>query len=258
MFLAKCTCGQKLKIPSKLRGTTVNCPACGAIITTAPAVTKSGASVDKPLKTAHAPELLPEQKRDSSGSITPISSNERLCRYCSRPVSSLAFKCPHCGNFNPSPTKPTEALVGLIVLAVLIYGCTSWFPSRFGSAPARVASGTTSAAVRNSELQWFRNQGNGKEMQMLIVILENTGSTPVRVVDADITARDSAGRILGQWNYTLYAAFDMQPGIPPGSTNTTPAGEGFFLPIGYPGLPGYVEAKTVDVRITSVLEHSGM
>ena len=90
---------------------------------------------------------------------------------------------------------------------------------------------------------------------MLIVTLKNNGTTPVRVVDADITWSDSAGNVIDTRNYTICAEFDSQSGIAPGGTWTTRKGEGFIIAYG----PGIGEkAKTVKVKITKVREHSEM
>ncbi len=114
---------------------------------------------------------------------------------------------------------------------------------------------TTKAIVGSSKLVDFVSPANGKKMLMMIVTLKNTGSTPIRVVDADITWRDSSGNVLGTHNYTIFAEFDSAPGIAPGSSWTTRKGEGFTIPYG----PGIGEkAKSVKVQITKVLEHSGL
>ena len=116
---------------------------------------------------------------------------------------------------------------------------------------------TTTATVQNSRLTSFVSPANGKKMQMVMVTWKNTGSTPIRVVDAEIVHRDSSNAVLGTHNYTIFSASDTSPGVAPGETYSTPAGEGFLLP-GFRGLPNYKESKTVRVRITAVLEHSGI
>lgn len=112
------------------------------------------------------------------------------------------------------------------------------------------------AIIRSSKLVDFVSPTNGQKFQMLMVTLKNTGSTHVRVVDADITWRDSSGNVLGSHNYTIFAEFDSSPGIAPGGTWTTRKGEGFLIP-GY-GVGDGARAKSVKVEITKVLEHSGI
>jgi len=118
----------------------------------------------------------------------------------------------------------------------------------------QAADGTPRATVLSSKLVDFVSPANGKKMQMVIVSLKNTGSTPIRTVVADITPRDSSGKVMNTTTYTVFAEFDSSPGIAPGRTWTTPKGEGFIL-------PGYgigTRAKSVEVRITEVLEHAEM
>lgn len=115
------------------------------------------------------------------------------------------------------------------------------------------ARSTLRATVRSSKLVDFVSPGSGQKMQMMIVTLKNTGSTPIRAVDADITWRDSSGNVLGTHNYTIFAESNSAPGIVPGSTWTTRKGEGFTIPYG----AGIGEkAKSVKVEITKVLEFS--
>ena len=109
--------------------------------------------------------------------------------------------------------------------------------------------------VRSSSLVDFVSPATGKKMLMMIVMLKNNGSTPVRVVDADITWSDAAGNVIRMQNYTIYAEFDSAPGIVPGGTWKTRKGEGFIIPYG----PGIGEkAKSVKVEITKVLERSDL
>lgn len=117
------------------------------------------------------------------------------------------------------------------------------------------APSANTVTVRSSKLVDFVSPATGQKMLMLIVTLKNNGTTPVRVVDADITWSDSAGNVIDTRNYTICAEFDSQPGIAPGGTWTTRKGEGFIIAYG----PGIGEkAKTVKVKITKVREHSEM
>lgn len=113
--------------------------------------------------------------------------------------------------------------------------------------------GNSKVAVISSKLVNFVSPANGKKMQMVIVTLKNTDSSPIRVVDADITSYDSSGAIVGTNNYTIFAESDSSPGIAPGETWTTRKGEGFILP----GFGVGTKSKTVKVEITDVQENSG-
>ena len=66
---------------------------------------------------------------------------------------------------------------------------------------------------------------------MVLVDWKNTGSTPIRVVKADIVAYDASGAELasGTKDYTIYAASNSQSGIVAGETYAEPSGEGFVL-----------------------------
>jgi len=114
---------------------------------------------------------------------------------------------------------------------------------------------TMTATVRGSRLVDFVSPTNANKMQMLKVTLKNTGSTAIRVVDADITWRDESGNILGTHNYTIFAVSDSAPGIQPGKTWTNPKGEGFLLPI-FTDDGAATKAKSVDVKITKLLEYA--
>lgn len=116
-----------------------------------------------------------------------------------------------------------------------------------------VAEGTR-ARVLSSKLVDFVSPTNGRKMQMVIVTLKNTGSTPVRGVQATIISRDASGKIVTRENFSIFAEFDSSPGIAPGQTWTTPKGEGYILPNYGVG----TRAKKAEVRITEVLEHAGM
>lgn len=114
------------------------------------------------------------------------------------------------------------------------------------------STGNSRVTVISSKLVDFVSPSNGEKMQMVIVTLKNTDSSPIRVVDAEITSYDSSGAIVGTNNYTIFAESDSSPGIAPGRTWTTRKGEGFILPgVGR-------RSKTVKVNITDVQENSGI
>ncbi len=193
----------------------------------------------------------------------------RKCMECGNGVSTKAESCPKCGAVLKKNTGCCLAYIALgilvlfalcvfgsLVVLVVIGSLVDDGSGGFNKTPSNFIK-TTRARVLSSEPVSFISPGNGKRMQQVHVTWENTGTTPIRVVDADIISRDSVGNILERHNYTIYAEFDHSPGVRPGEIYTTPAGEGFILS-GYRGLPGYTEAQTVDVRITNVLEKSGM
>lgn len=125
--------------------------------------------------------------------------------------------------------------------------------ARPGDARQNKSNSGSSLTVRSSKLVDFVSPATGQKMLLMIVTLKNNGSTPVRVVDADITWSDAAGNVIGMHNYTIYAASDSAPGIIPGGTWTTRKGEGFIIAYG----PGIGEkATTVKVKITKASEHS--
>ncbi len=112
--------------------------------------------------------------------------------------------------------------------------------------------GTATAKILSSELVDFTND-DGKKMQKVVVHWKNTGKTPVRAIDAEIIHWDVSDRMLGDYNYTIFAVSDDDSGIAPGEVQVT---KGFILP-GFQGIPGYERSKRVDVRIRTVDEHSG-
>lgn len=124
---------------------------------------------------------------------------------------------------------------------------------RSGSSQRQADDSRADSALRvqvvSNKLVDFVSPTNGQKLQMLMVTLKNTGSTPIRVVDADITARDSSGKIVCTTNYTIFAEFDSSSGLAPGRTWTTRKGEGFILQWG-------AKATKADVRITNVREHA--
>ncbi len=127
--------------------------------------------------------------------------------------------------------------------------------ARPGDVPKDKSNSGNSLTVRSSKLVDFVSPATGQKMLMMMVTLKNNGSTPVRVVEADITWSDAAGNVIEMRNYTIYAEFDSAPGIVPGGTWKTQKGEGFIIPYG----PGIGEkAKSVKVEITKVLERSDL
>ncbi len=95
----------------------------------------------------------------------------------------------------------------------------------------------------------WKSAANGKRMQMVMVTWKNTGTVPIALVEAEITAFNAQGETLSSSvaEYTIYAAEKVADRIQPGKTYTDPEGEGFIL---IPDLDG-VLAKTVEVRITN-------
>ena len=115
-----------------------------------------------------------------------------------------------------------------------------------------MAHGSGSAEVLRSRLVPFDSPNSKWPMQMVITTWRNTGHGPIRDVEARFKFRDRNKQILAIRDYTLYAAYDDEPGIQPGKSYTTPKGEGyiFFDPLEKP--------HSVDVEILSVSEHSGL
>jgi len=116
------------------------------------------------------------------------------------------------------------------------------------------ANSRTSAVVLEARVVPFQSPTpNVGRIQEVITTWKNTGTTPIRAIEAKFTFRNAAQQIIGTNDYTLYAEFDSAPGVLPGATYTTPAGQGFKFS---PKLRG--EAASVDVTIKSVKEHSGI
>jgi hypothetical protein len=116
---------------------------------------------------------------------------------------------------------------------------------------------TTKTEFVSAKLAPFKNAANGKMGQEVIATWRNVGDAPVRAVDANIKLRDPNGNIIDSFTYTIYAEFDDAPGVLPGETYTTKAGNG-FKPPGFQGLPGYTPADSVEVTITKSSKTSGM
>lgn len=115
-----------------------------------------------------------------------------------------------------------------------------------GCGPPPVAS----VSIISSDLDSFRNP-DGKRFQEVISTWTNTGSTPIRVLDADIVTYTRDGTPITSVNYTIYDASDDEAGIAPGEIYTDPYGHGFKLPV-------ISTAVSVDVTATRALEYSGM
>jgi len=110
----------------------------------------------------------------------------------------------------------------------------------------------TAASVVEATLQAFTNP-NGEVFQEVIVTWKNTGTTTIRVVDANIISKDSSGGVLNEFNYTIYADFDSDVGLRPEDTYTTKPGKGFKLPRS----SGRTAASVV-VQIEKVSQKSGL
>lgn len=150
-----------------------------------------------------------------------------------------------------------KTIVSVLSLAVFCFlatgstGGSSSSSSSGGSSSSGSSSssgGSGSAVVVNSRLVPFTT-AQGQQAQMVLVDWRNTGSTPIRVVHADIVPYDSSGNKLdsGAPDYTIYAVSSSSSGIAPGSTYSEPDGEGFVVVSSSP-------AARVEVQITRVAE----
>ncbi len=139
----------------------------------------------------------------------------------------------------------------MLSLALILIAVSSLSPK------PNEATANSSAELLESRLVLFRNAANGKMGQEVLATWKNNGTTPVRVVDAQITSINDDGTTRDTFNFTLYAEFDNRPGVAPGATYTTEPGRGFKLP-GFDGLAGYSPVASIRVRITKVAIHSGM
>ena len=113
----------------------------------------------------------------------------------------------------------------------------------------------TTAEVVESRLIPFVT-ANGAQAQMVLINWKNTGTTPIRVVHANIIAYDSNGVTLSSSanDYTIYAVSDERPGISSNRTYIEPDGEGFVL---LPLDGSSSNASRVEAQITRVVETSG-
>jgi hypothetical protein len=191
----------------------------------------------------------------------------KTCRECGTRVSTKAAACPSCG----APVKKAKTistglgflimLVALIVFVTLSSSRSSLVrPERESHFSGTASSGVEarqpgadngsaipSATILSSALVDFVDD-KGNKTQKVVVRWKNSGMTPIRAIDAEITHWDASGELLGKYNYTIFATFDDEPGVAPGEINTT---RGFIL-------PGFKVSKSVEVSVTKVLEHSGM
>lgn len=76
------------------------------------------------------------------------------CKECKKEVSTSAKVCPHCGIKNPSTTT-TQAIGGLAVLVLLIWGATKIFGGDNGGQTDKHQSGTTAEREKKQEQRLF-------------------------------------------------------------------------------------------------------
>jgi len=135
---------------------------------------------------------------------------------------------------------------------------TSDVPSVVAPASSETESIPTSPQIQESaeivrgRLEPFVT-AQGESAQIVMVDWQNTGSTTIRAVFADINAYDAEGNKLDSSapDYCIYACADSSPGISPGETYTIPDGQGFVL-ANSPEIPGFSQASRVEVTITRV------
>ncbi len=193
------------------------------------------------------------------------------CAECGHKISSTANRCVSCGWLvtvaTPSTASKSRFLIAIFVGFIGIYGLASILTSKPKPKSPRMSViqsedqsaevpiavdepvspvGITSATVIYAHLQ----DVDGEVFREVVVAWKNTGTTTIRAVDAKIVCFDR-GLAIEKNSYTIYACFDSDPGIRPGETKVTKAGEGFRL-------RAYSPADSVDVQITKVLEKSGM
>ncbi|MCA9070739.1 MAG: hypothetical protein KDA84_17535 [Planctomycetaceae bacterium] len=80
----------------------------------------------------------------------------------------------------------------------------------------------------SSEIRPFTNP-MGKQFKMVYVKWKNAGKIPVRIVDAHFKFYDRSGRVVQDFDYTIYAVFNDAPGVQPGETYIDPEGEGHVI-----------------------------
>lgn len=142
----------------------------------------------------------------------------------------------------------TLAVIASLMLLGAIQESLEPGTSESDSPPDAPPAPVTSAKIINARLVPPRSPATGRLMQRVVTTWKNTGTTPVRVIEARFIFRDAAGRVLDTHDYTLYASFGDS--VPPGATYTTPAGDGFL----YPGLK---RAAGVEITIRSVKLSAG-
>jgi hypothetical protein len=179
------------------------------------------------------------------------------CCDCGHQISQRAKVCPSCGA--PVIKKKSGCGCGCLTLVLSILLSILIVPIFFAdrrdlqdlqSTPANAASG--SAEVISSRLVPFKSDALKFPLQEVITTWKNTGMNPIRAIEAEFTFRDRNNRVISKVEYTLYAASDLEAGVAPGKTFTTPRRHGFKF------INPEVKAETVEVRILSVSDRSGI
>lgn len=139
----------------------------------------------------------------------------------------------------------------LLVMVFFAFGSVGGDKSSEPNKPDRGAQndGGGSIEIVNVRVEPYRT-ANGFDTVMIYVDWKNTGSRPVRVVDAKINAFDAAGNaveVMPVRDYTIYAVFNDRPGITPGETYIEPQGEGFVAPKPTGGMPTRATARITKV-----------
>jgi hypothetical protein len=181
----------------------------------------------------------------------------KKCSDCGHQISQRAKACPSCGA--PVMKKKSGCGCGCLTLVLLILLSIIMIPIFFAdrldrqgrtSTPPEAASG--SAEVTSSRLVPFKSSASKFPLQRVITTWKNTGTTPIRAIEAEFTFRDKNNRVIETVEYTLYAASDSEAGVAPGQTYTTPRDEGFKF------INPLIKAESVEVRILSVSDRSGI
>lgn len=105
--------------------------------------------------------------------------------------------------------------------------------------------GTVSAEIVSSRLVSFKSNATKLPLQRVKTTWKNTGTLPIRVIEARFTFRDERKQVINTTDYTLYAASSSDAGVPPGRTYSTPKDEGFVF------INPTVRADSVEVTILS-------
>lgn len=163
--------------------------------------------------------------------------------------------CPACDPRDDQPQPATASkpvprwpfiVAGVVVLAIIGNLLPDEpLPQPSNDSPPQQPAPVTSAKILRAKLVPFRSPTTGRTIQRVVTTWKNTGTTPVRVIEARFIFYDAAGRVLESHDYTLYASFGA--GVPPGATYATPAGEGFI----YPGLERAARVEVVICRTAS-------
>jgi hypothetical protein len=149
--------------------------------------------------------------------------------------------------------KHLWSTAALLVMVFLAFGSVSGDKSSERNKPDGGAQSDAGGSVEivKVRVEPFRS-ATGFDTVMIYVDWKNTGSRPVRVVDAKITAFDAAGNeieVMPVADYTIYAVFNDRPGVAPGETYIEPQGEGFIAP----KTPGVMPTRA-SAKITKVSE----